>query len=67
MIHPETADKEIRNTLCRILVDTVRERFFAGHHCKAFQKFRCLDVEEESEQEEDEEGDLEETRGQQPQ
>ena len=43
------------------------ERFFAGHRCKAFRKFKCLDVEEESEPEEDEEEELEETTSQQSQ
>lgn len=43
------------------------ERFFAGHRCKAFQRFICMDVEEESEQEEDEEEESEGPLGQQNQ
>lgn len=43
------------------------ERFYAGHRCKAFQKFKCMDVEEESDPEEEPEEEQEETKGQQTQ
>lgn len=43
------------------------EIYFTGHRCKAYQKFRCMDVEKESEQEEADEEDLEVTMGQQTQ
>lgn len=35
------------------------ERYFAGHLCKAYQRYKCMDVEEESEIEEDDEEETE--------
>lgn len=43
------------------------ERFFAGHRCKAFQRFKCLDVEEGSEPDGNETEDSEGPVGQQNQ
>ena len=34
------------------------ERYFAGHRCKTFQKYKCLEVEEESEGDEEAEDEL---------
>lgn len=35
------------------------ERYFAGNRCKAYQRYKCMDVEEESEPEEDDEEETE--------
>lgn len=40
------------------------ERYFTGHRCKSFQKYKCLEVEEGSEVDEDEEGEPEEKTAQ---
>lgn len=40
------------------------ERYFTGHRCKSFQKYKCMEVEEVSEDDDDEEEEPEDKMGQ---